>query len=80
MSHSLKNFFLLPSDNISVTALRSLLLVTSETIGNRVSVVVLWMGVEGFSSNCYLCDMCHWGMGISDRPSGISVVGYLISD
>jgi hypothetical protein len=75
-------------DGISVSGFVSVLGVSGQTVRDRISVVVLWVGIEGLSSdsvnfgnglsvsdwgNCF-CD--HWGVSISDRGSSISSISW----
>jgi len=68
-------------DNISVTGLVGGFLVTSQGIGDGVSVVVLWMGVEGLSADGWDDSLgnSHWS-GVLDNWSGISHWSYGLGD
>lgn len=52
-------------DNISITSFLVVLGITSQTVLDGVSVVVLWMSIVGLSGNslddCCWCGVCDWG-------------------
>jgi len=75
------------TDDITVAALLSGFLISSQTIGDRVSVIVLWMRIVRLSADCYLCDMSDsrlvvdgWGVMSDSQRLGVmlGVDGWLM--